>query len=90
MSPPELSTGCAAPMFVAGAIAAMVPAIVMNVPAEAARAPDGATNVTTGTGALRNAVVMRYVESMSPPGVLMTKTTAGAPAACASAMTRST
>ena len=33
---------------------------------------------------------MRYVESISPPGVLMTKTTAGAPAACASAMTRST
>ena len=59
MSPPELSTGCAAPMFVAGAIAAIVPAIVMNVPAEAARAPDGATKVTTGSGALRNDVVIR-------------------------------
>ena len=43
MSPPELSTGWAAPMFVAGAIAATVPAIVMNVPADAARAPEGAT-----------------------------------------------
>ncbi len=43
MSPPELSTGWAAPMFVAGAIAATAPAMVMNVPADAARAPDGAT-----------------------------------------------
>ena len=46
-------------MFVAGAIAATAPAIVMKVPAEAARAPDGATYVTTGSGALRNAVVIR-------------------------------
>ena len=59
MSPPALSTGWAAPMFVAGAIAAIVPAIVMKVPADAARAPDGATYVTTGSGALRNAVVIR-------------------------------
>ena len=46
-------------MFVAGAIAATAPAMVMNVPADAARAPDGATYVTTGSGALRNEVVMR-------------------------------
>src|SRR5947199_261933 len=37
MSPPELSTGWAAPMFVAGAMPATAPAIVMNVPADAAR-----------------------------------------------------
>ena len=46
-------------MFVAGAIAAMFPAIVMNVPADAARAPDGPTKVMIGTRAFRNAVVMR-------------------------------
>ena len=77
-------------MFVAGAIAAIAPAMVMNVPAEAARPPDGATYVTTGSGALRKSVVIRYVESINPPGVLIVNTTAGAPAAWASAMTRST
>ena len=58
MSAPFESTGCAAPMFVAGAIAAMFPAMVMNVPAEAARAPWGATKVTIGTLAERNRAVI--------------------------------
>ena len=41
--PPPTATGCAAPMFVAGAITATCAAIVMKTPAEAARAPPGAT-----------------------------------------------
>ena len=41
--PPPAATGCAAPMLVAGAIAATCAAMVMNTPAEAARAPVGAT-----------------------------------------------
>ena len=41
-SPPE-PTGLAAPITVPGAIAATWPAMVMNVPAEAAWPPDGDT-----------------------------------------------
>ncbi len=41
--PPPSMTGDAAPMLVAGAIAAMWAAIVMKTPADAARAPVGAT-----------------------------------------------
>ena len=54
MSPSRFSppaTGCAAPICVFGAIAAMCAAIVMNVPAEAARAPAGLTNTAVGTSA---------------------------------------
>ena len=40
---PPPATGEAAPMLVAGAMAATCAAAVMKVPAEAARAPDGAT-----------------------------------------------
>ena len=39
---PLTPTGCAAPMAVPGAIASTVHACMMNVPAEAARAPSGA------------------------------------------------
>ena len=42
-APPPAATGCAAPMFVAGAMAATCAASVMNAPAEAARAPVGDT-----------------------------------------------
>ena len=49
MSPPVAFTGCAAPIVVLGAIAATLPAITMNVAAEAARAPLGETYVITGT-----------------------------------------
>ncbi len=41
MSPPCISTGLAAPMLVCGAIAAACPARVINVPAEAAKPPEG-------------------------------------------------
>ena len=41
--PPPAATGCAAPILVAGAMAATCPAIVMKTPAEAARAPVGPT-----------------------------------------------
>src|ERR1700682_928217 len=50
--PPRL-TGWADPMLVPGAITAMSAASVMYRPAEAGRAPDGAANNTTGTGAPR-------------------------------------
>jgi hypothetical protein len=44
LSPPPLAkTGVAAPMLVAGAIAATWAATVMKTPADAARAPVGAT-----------------------------------------------
>ncbi len=42
-SAPCMPTGCAAPMFVPGAMAAMCAARVMNAPAEADWAPGGAT-----------------------------------------------
>ena len=42
------STGCAAPMCVPGAIAATSAAIVRMKPADAARAPEGATKIATG------------------------------------------
>jgi hypothetical protein len=45
---PLLSTGCAAPMFVPGAIAATWPASAMNTPADPAPAPLGATHTMTG------------------------------------------
>ena len=43
IDPPPAATGWAAPMLVAGAIAAMWAARVMKAPAEAARAPVGET-----------------------------------------------
>ncbi len=43
ISSPPPPTGCAAPMLVPGAIAVTWPASVMNVPAEPAPAPLGAT-----------------------------------------------
>ena len=47
--PPPMPTGCAAPMLEPGAIAATCAASVMNVPAEPAHAPCGATYTTIGT-----------------------------------------
>jgi hypothetical protein len=43
MLPPPTATGWAAPMLVAGAMAATCAAIVTKTPADAARAPVGAT-----------------------------------------------
>src|SRR5947208_12978477 len=62
-------TGCADPMLVPGAIAAMSAASVMYRPAEAARAPEGETNTTTGSGAPRTFLMMSRIEVSSPPGV---------------------
>src|SRR5215467_5624212 len=78
MSLPSPDTGCAAPMFVPGAMAATCPAMVINVPAEAARAPLGATYTTVGTLALSRALTISRVESTSPPGVSSWKITATA------------
>ena len=54
MSSPPAMTGEAAPMFVPGAISAMLEASVMNVPALAARPPAGATQTIVGTSASRS------------------------------------
>ncbi len=43
VSPPLMLTGCAAPIFVPGVIAAICAAIAIKVPADAALAPLGAT-----------------------------------------------
>ena len=67
--PPPALTGEAAPMLVPGAMAATWPAMVMKVPAEAAQAPRGDTNTTTGTRALRIAWMMSFVDESRPPGV---------------------
>ena len=90
MSLPEESTGCAAPMFVAGAMAATCPAIVMNIPADTARAPAGETYVMTGTRELSKRPVIRNVECARPPGVSIWKATAAAPCPSARATMRST
>src|SRR5918999_449956 len=67
--PPSRSTGVAAPIVVPEAMAATCAAIVMRAPAEAARAPDGATWTTTGTFAPRKDWIMSRMEASSPPGV---------------------
>src|SRR5690606_32869928 len=88
--PPPIATGVAAPMFVAGAIAATWLAITMKVPALAARAPLGPTHAATGTGDARISRTMSRVESASPPGVSMRITTIGAPDSAALARPRAT
>ncbi len=65
-SAPPPSTGWAAPMCVPGAIAAMSAAIVRMKPAEAARAPDGATKIATGVLAAIMRDTMARVESTQP------------------------
>ena len=79
MSSPPPPTGVAAPMFVPGAISATCPASVMNVPALAARAPDGVTQTIVGSGASSSVETMRWVASRLPPGVFSSITTASAP-----------
>ena len=76
---PSPPTGCAAPVFVPGAIAATSPAISRKKPADAAWAPDGATKVATGTFDARIAEVMSRVEARRPPGVERRSTTSDAP-----------
>ena len=89
MSSPPPATGCAAPICVLGAIAAMCDAIVMKVPAEAARAPAGLTKTTTGTSAARKRCTISSVEVISPPGVSSISTQATAPSSSARSSARS-
>ena len=56
-------------------------------PADAARAPDGATNTTTGVRATIMRLTIVRVESSSPPGVRRTKITADASAVSARSIT---
>ena len=77
---PLPSTGCAAPMCVPGAMAATSAAMVRMNPAEAARAPDGATKIATGVLAATMCDTMARVDSTSPPGVRSVKTTSVGPA----------
>ena len=77
-------------MLVAGAMAATCPASVMKTPAEAARAPVGATYTTTGTSALRIRCAMLRIDFSSPPGVSRRMTRARAPSARARSMADST
>jgi hypothetical protein len=67
--PPCIFTGVAAPMFVPGAMAATAAAIVINTPADAARAPDGLTQLITGTRAARMSLIISRMLVSSPPGV---------------------
>ena len=76
---PEPETGCAAPACVAGAIAATSAAIRRMNPADAARAPDGPTNTTTGARDVIIRDTILRVESSRPPGVRNTSTTSSAP-----------
>ena len=86
MSEPSAEMGVAAPMFVAGAIAATCAASVTKVPALAARLPAGPTHTITGTSAASSAWTMSRVASSEPPGVSSSMTTASAPCAAARAM----
>src|SRR5205085_5749684 len=69
--PPPMLTGCADPMLVPGAITATSAASVMYIPADAARAPEGETNTTTGTFAAIVRWMMSRIEVSRPPGVSM-------------------
>jgi hypothetical protein len=68
-------------------MAATSAAIVSTNPADAARAPDGATNTTTGARDVMMRETMVRVDSRSPPGVRSTKTTSAAFEPSASSMT---
>ena len=84
VSPPAFSgsvpvgpiTGAAAPMLVAGAIAATCEASVTNTPALPALAPGGPTHTRTGTSERRKALTICRVDSSAPPGVSSTTSNA--------------
>ena len=78
---PPSCTGVAAPRCVAGAIAAICPAYRMYVPAEAARAPPGATYASTGNLLSSMRAMIKRIDSDRPPGVSMRNTIATAPSA---------
>jgi len=69
MFSPVADTGDAAPMLVPGAMTAKLAAVKMNVPADAARAPLGATYTATGTSAASRCWTILRVASYAPPGV---------------------
>ena len=83
---PPMPTGCAAPMFEDGAIAATCAARVRKTPADPARAPGGPTQKTMGTLAESSACTTSRVVESSPPGVSMRTTSASAPCVSASWM----
>jgi hypothetical protein len=70
-------------MFVPSAMNARFAASVMNVPALAARLPDGATQTIVGILASSSDDVIRLVASRAPPGVFSSTTTAAAPSSAA-------
>ncbi len=82
-------TGCAAPAFVPGAIAATSAASSRKNPAEPARLPAGSTYTITGTGDARMLCTISRIESSSPPGVFIRISTAAAWVRSASARPRS-
>ena len=73
-------------MCVPGAMAATSAARVIRKPADAARAPDGATNTATGVLAASIRVTIVRVESTRPPGVSSTNTMSAARSASARLM----
>ncbi len=85
---PDRPTGCAAPTFVPGAIAATCAESRMKVPAEAAREPAGETKAITGRRAFRIACVISRIEESSPPGVSIVSRTAVAPSSWARSISR--
>ena len=85
-SSPPAPTGAAAPIVVAGAIAAICAAAATNVPADVAPAPDGATYTTTGSSAANISSTISRVDEYSPPGVFNCTISRCAPAASASSI----
>jgi hypothetical protein len=83
---PLTPTGCAAPITVLGAIAFSWQAIMMKVPAEAARAPEGPVQHSTGTFEAWMALTMVRIDESSPPGVSMRIATAASPSRPAASM----
>ena len=71
-------TGWAAPVLVPFAMAATSADSRMKNPAEAARAPLGATKMITGTEEASMLETISRVESSSPPGVLISIRSAAA------------
>src|SRR5690606_42026631 len=76
-------------MFEPGAMAATCAAIVMNMPADPARAPLGATWTITGNGAPRNCRTTSRMASIRPPGVSRVTITAAQRSFVATVMARS-
>ncbi len=64
------------PMFVSGAIASTSAASEIHTPADAARAPAGATYTITGIRSVSSRCTILRIESSRPPGVSRTITAA--------------